>query len=533
MKINKFKIILLLILIFAAALRFYKLGDVPNGITWDEAAVGYNAWTITQYGKDEWGKALPLVFKSFEDDKSPIHIYLTSVSVFIFGLNDFSIRLPMAVFGVINCLLLYYLSKLLTDKEEVGLLSAFVLAISPYNIQFSRFNHEANLALALFLCGLIYLVRFIKNETRWFFLAIALFGLSIITYHSPKVFIPLFLVFTSTFYLKGMLNMRQIIYVSGVLLFFIGIFFLEPQLLGQGRLSQTSISTKMLEDTMIFQKTDHLLLARLELYLERYISHFSFNYLFVAGDPNPKFSSQYVGQFYVIELLFLLMGLAYIFKTKEKKLILVLVWALLAPIPASITGGASEAPHAARSLFVMGSWHIIIGLGIYFLFSFIKKVKYRIVFLSILVSIYILLLLFYLKAYYTEYSSKFAFEWIYGMKQSVEFVKQHPEYEKIYITDSRSQPYIFYLYYLKYPLPDFLESKKMNDTISRSYNLVTKFDKYNFGGWDAIESEPVMGVLYVVKPADFDGLRHKEKFYLKKPIYNPDNTVAFYLVSLY
>ena len=35
-----------------------------------------------------------------------------------------------------------------------GLIAAFLLAISPYGIQFSRYNHEANFALFFFLLGL-------------------------------------------------------------------------------------------------------------------------------------------------------------------------------------------------------------------------------------------------------------------------------------------------------------------------------------------------------------------------------------------
>ncbi|OGM76272.1 hypothetical protein A2210_01775 [Candidatus Woesebacteria bacterium RIFOXYA1_FULL_40_18] len=99
------------------------------------------------------------------------------------------------------------------------------------------------------------------------------------------------------------------------------------------------------------------------------------------------------------------------------------------------------------------------------------------------------------------------------------------------MTDIRSQPYIFYLFYLKYPLPQFLKTVKYNETIQRPSNLVVSFDKYKFGIWDPIESFPEKGILYVVGPSHYSGLRHKTLFRVVKAINYPNGTEAFYLVS--
>lgn len=121
---------------------------------------------------------------------------------------------------------------------------------------------------------------------------------------------------------------------------------------------------------------------------------------------------------------------------------------------------------------------------------------------------------------------------LYGMKQTVEFVKAHPEYNQVFVTDIRSQPYIFFLYYLKTPLPGFLETViYTRDIENRKYNLVSIFDKYYFGGWDPIESIPYPGVLYVLSPSQYDGLKHRSDFTVKKVIHFPDGGDAFFLVS--
>src|SRR3989344_1810956 len=121
---NNFKIawiVLAVIVVFSTALRFYKLDQIPPSLSWDEAAVGYNAYTIANWGKDEWGKSFPLVFKSFEDDKSPVHVYLTAVAVRFLDLSEFSTRLPSAFFGVFNVILIFFLAQRIFRSFSVGL----------------------------------------------------------------------------------------------------------------------------------------------------------------------------------------------------------------------------------------------------------------------------------------------------------------------------------------------------------------------------------------------------------------------------
>ena len=72
---------IIVILILAAFIRFYKLESFPVSIYWDEAAIGYNAYSIAMTGRDEYGMKLPLLFKSFSDYKLPGYIYLDSVFI--------------------------------------------------------------------------------------------------------------------------------------------------------------------------------------------------------------------------------------------------------------------------------------------------------------------------------------------------------------------------------------------------------------------------------------------------------------------
>ncbi len=61
------KFLLIIILIIAAFLRLWRLESIPPSLTPDEAALGYNAYSVLKTGKDEYGKVLPIIFKSFGD----------------------------------------------------------------------------------------------------------------------------------------------------------------------------------------------------------------------------------------------------------------------------------------------------------------------------------------------------------------------------------------------------------------------------------------------------------------------------------
>src|SRR3990170_6052123 len=97
--LKKYSIIL--IVLIAAVLRLWKLDNIPPHLTPDEAALGYNAYSILKTGKDEYGEFLPIIFKSFGDYKPGLYVYLTVPFVAFFGLNEYTVRLPSAIFGII------------------------------------------------------------------------------------------------------------------------------------------------------------------------------------------------------------------------------------------------------------------------------------------------------------------------------------------------------------------------------------------------------------------------------------------------
>src|SRR5260221_8356949 len=141
-------IFLTLILFLAAVLRLWQLGSIPPSPDWDEAALGYDAYSILHTGRDEYGKFLPVVLRSFDDYKPAFYAYAVIPSEILFGVNTFAVRLPSAIFGILTVLTTFFLVKELFRKNSLALLSSFLMAISPWSIQFSRVGFESNLGVA-------------------------------------------------------------------------------------------------------------------------------------------------------------------------------------------------------------------------------------------------------------------------------------------------------------------------------------------------------------------------------------------------
>src|SRR3989338_266026 len=118
MKIEK--ILFLLILVLFLVTRLYKISEIPVSVYWDEASIGYNAYSIAQTGKDEWGEFLPIHFRAFGEFKLPVYIYAVVPFVKLFGLNAFSVRMPAVLFSLGVVILTFFLARKISGDRTIG-----------------------------------------------------------------------------------------------------------------------------------------------------------------------------------------------------------------------------------------------------------------------------------------------------------------------------------------------------------------------------------------------------------------------------
>jgi len=526
-KILKYKFVILIFL-FALFLRVYKLGTVPPSLNWDEAANGYNAYSIARWGKDEWGKRFPLVFTSFRDDKHPVAIYATVPFVGIFGLNNFTARFPAAFYSSLAVVLMFFLAKKIFKSDLAGYFSSFFLAVSPYHIHYSRGLWEVDFTLFFFLLGLTAFFYGLGKH-KLLYLAFLSFGLSLYSYHSAKIVVPPIVLLLVVLYFSKLKEkgIHLILSFSIFLIFIIGLI-IEPRLLGVARIEQNKIAPELLESTWVYKKTGNSTLASFEVALKRYPDYFSYEYLFVRGDQSPRTSVKSFGEFYKVDIIFLAMGLLGLIFFRSRVWFIIFAWLLLAPFPGAIS---ASAPSSNRAMFMMGSMHLISAYGASFIIDRLKNRTTKVFLILLVIALLIPEFVSFVRYYFVQYPKKEAIEWQYGMKEIVEYVDKHPEYKRVYVDNIRQQPYIFFLFYTEQNVNKFLETVKYDEGQDRSFNTVASYGRYQFSDWDWVNSHPTRDYLYIIEPSKYSGLSFKYEFEVVKLVKYPDGGDAFYLVT--
>lgn len=494
MNLAKPKIILTIIVVLAAFLRFYQLGNNPPSLTWDEVSWGYNAYSLGVDGRDEFGRFLPFNYlESFGDFKPPMYAYLDIIPIKIFGLNEFAVRFPSAFFGVLTVLVTYFLTKrIFPDSKslEVPVIAAALLAISPWHINLSRAAFEANVATFFLICG-VWLFLYGVYERKWFLLlSIASFVLSLYTFNTARIVAPILVLILGISFRKKMLEQKKhtiIAVIVGILLILpILKFLLSSEANLRFREVNIFSDPKVIEITNQEIANDRnkwwskIVHNRRFVYTIEYMRHYFANlnpsFLFVKGDGNPKFSTQDVGQMYLWDLPFFIIGIFLIFRKKEGNWWLVPVWLVVGIIPAAT---ARETPHALRIETTLPTFQIITAYGFVNILGMVRRYRYLIH--TTLYAILFLNFLYYYHGYYTHYPKEFSGEWQYGYKNAIEFVKTiKDDFGQVNVTTLTGRPYIYYLFYTKTHPKDFRKTAIVRKD-PYGFTHVDGFGAYRFG----------------------------------------------------
>lgn len=505
--------ILFFIIFVAALLRFWHLDSVPISPDWDEVSLGYNAYSIIQTGRDEYGKFLPVVLRSYDDYKPALYSYLTIPSVKFFGLNILAVRVPSAFFGVLAVLGTFLLVKELFKKENIAFLSSFLLAISPWSIQFSRVAFESNVGLTFNIFAALF---FLKGLKRPVFLVISavLMALNLYIYQSEKVFTPLLALALIVIFRKELFSIPKkfifFVFICGLI---VSLPMLSSLLTNKNSLERakgvsifaqsypSGEAIKALDDKNNNDKSGFVFDNRRVFYAKQvisgYLSHFDLNWLFIRGDI-ARHHAPNMGLMYIFELPFLLIGI-YLLTKKEygKTRSLIFLCFFIAPIPASVTSGV---PHAIRTLNFLPTFQIFTALGLIWLMSKISiKFKY-IVFLT-LVLFFTFNFIYYLDQYFVQQNVFNAQEWQYGYAKIVSNI-DFSKYKKIVVSNEgyMDQSYMFFLFYLKYPPKDY---QSQSEFASGGFRENHAFGKFEFRPISWNSEKRSKDVLYIGRFSDF------------------------------
>jgi len=491
------KYLIILIFILASVLRLWNLSNYPMGLNADEAALGYNAYSLLITGRDEHGHAWPINLESFGDFKPAGYAYILIPFIKVLGLTELAVRLPSALFGILGVLGIYLLTKELID-ERTGQLAALLLAISPWHLHFSRGGWEVNVSTTLLVFGSWFMVKWSKNQKfHYLLLAACHLVLSMYIYQSTRIIAPLLgLSFLVLHYKKFLKNPKQslIAAATAVILLLPLVWSIvnsgaASRFVGVGWLADEGPKNRAIE--LRGQDNNKYLHNKPILYtlrlFQNYLDHWDGNFLFVNGDVIERNRVPETGLFYLTDAILFTIGI-YFMRSK-----LVWAWFFIAPIAAALT---FQTPHALRAHNMVIPMTIIMAAGL-------SKLLNKKTFLIIFILAYSWQFTRYLHEYYVHYTYQYPTAWEYGFRELVSYVDSvQDKYQKIWVTDKYDQPYIMFLFYSKYDPSKFQDNHKLTFRDKFNFSTVRDFDKFHFENtpWEKVKD--VHNALIVAAPED-------------------------------
>ncbi|KXK10829.1 MAG: Dolichyl-phosphate-mannose-protein mannosyltransferase [Microgenomates bacterium OLB23] len=510
-KINLFLLVCIVIAIF---MNFYKYSQVPGCLNADEAAFGYNAFALLKTMRDEHGAFLPLRLLSFNDLKLPLYSYLSIPFTALFGLNMFSTRLLSNIAGVLLIPVIYLIVKELFNDKKPAYVAAFLAAISPWIYILSRHAHETVLSTLFIALSLLMLVRFLASEKiKHAYYSLLFIFLSSFAYHSARIYLMLIVGFIAAYLLKKntirSLGARVSLVVA--LLIVLAVPFLTDYIYGTNRVNnlvftsndgfQLKLDEFLRED---FNRVTHNkgteFIKELSL---RYLAQLSPEFLVINGDANPRFGMSWLGLITPIEYLFIFIGMYFVVKNKEPSRYVIFAFFIIAPFANALTwmdGSLTRTYPMIIPLIAFSSY------GIVHVYSVLQKSSQAFRFTAVLFALVAFAFFAHsnFDLYFNHYFKRAHHirSWQCGYKELADYIKEtYNDTDKFYITQANGQPYIYLLYFMQYDPARYHNTAQLSEADEYGFTQVKSFDKFSF----ELPSGPDMpqNAVFIGFPDDF------------------------------
>lgn len=497
------KILLLVILILAACLRFYRLGEIPAGIHADEESHGYNAFSLLETGKDRYGQSLPILFRSFGSYQPPLYTYLSILPVKVFGNTIFAARFVSATAGVALVLITYLFALQIFNykyKDRLALISAFVIAISPWSIFFNRLTAEGSLGVTVFTLSVLFFTYSLKKPI-YFPIATLILGLSTHAYYSERIisilFLPIFILLFRNYLFK---NTKRWVFI-GLAIFLVTLI---PHLLivSSGALTKRLVQVGLTNGWFPIGEV-----------IKKYITYFSpANIFFDTGENLGRISPD-IGVFYSWFMIPFFVGIKFMnkyFATGYLKILIILM--IVTPISAALTG---DSFYPLRVLDLIWIFSLIIAIGFFSIYEvFPKKVTLVLLTVACIISI----VSFYI-SYFVLFKYERAKDYGYSYVSLMKYLKKYPQY-RIIIDSTREYGAGLRIAYLtKYNPADLqkqLQSQLKTPYYSADVNLNEDYKMGNiethFLSWQEANLKNVILVGDTLSISDKQAQEHRLKY---------------------
>ncbi|MBI4058832.1 glycosyltransferase family 39 protein [Candidatus Microgenomates bacterium] len=365
------KIIILVFLVLASSLLYGSLlARTPVHLNQDELGFSLNAYSVAKTGFDENGRLLPFYFWHLGVMwATPIIVYLASLFLLFMPISEITIRLPSVMVGIIDVILIYFLTKKLFSSEKWGMIAAILLALTPVHFIQSRLLLD-NLYIVPFVLGWLFLMAYYLDKKKiWLlFLAGLVLGIGIHSYHAAKVMMPIYLLMTFIFLLPQIKKQKKLVLIL-IVGFILPILPIIPWLVQYPDTLIDQVRYTRLYDTNLNPLSGVISLLSPENIIHKiaiFIAYFDPYFLFTRGDVSLIHSTAKSGVFLWPVVIFLPLGIYQAFKERTRINLLLIVGVFTSPIAAALVG---DHYRISRALVMLPFAIILATYGIKFLIS--------------------------------------------------------------------------------------------------------------------------------------------------------------------
>lgn len=407
------------VFLFLLVSRFIWLDKFPVGMYHDEVEYLLSAKSYMLTGADLSGYGLPLSLVKTETDGiiSPVPPVITAVYAFVTPLTHQSSRIPVIIVNILTMLLIFFITSRFSGNKKIGFIASVVFLLNPWSIYLSRFAVDSPFALLFFLLGIYILLSSSGNKI---FYSLVFFILGFFSYHGAKVtFLPLIGVLIISKLAEGSEKFKPskafayFICAASFVFIFATVASIIPN---------SIINTR--SDDLIFSRQDDI--ARLvdegrrlsiespvnpifvnkiksvsEIFIDKYLTSFSPDVLFLKGDARATYRFGSHGLFYFIDFLFICLGFVYLYKKSFKHFFLMVALILIAPIPSAIS--AVDTSTVNRAFLLLPLLTILIAYGIWGFINLVSKSHFKKIAVFSICLVYLLSFLNFLHFYFYRY----------------------------------------------------------------------------------------------------------------------------------
>lgn len=433
-----------LLILAGAVLRLARLGTLPPALFRDEAEKAYNAYCLLKTGCDISGHFLPLFINVYGVTTSAIYQYAAVPFMGMLGMNEWSARMPAAFAGIAAIVVNYALLRR-ERGVSVALWATFFLAFSPWHIVFSRWAQQGIFLPLLLAMGALGLRRFLDGCRAGLPVAAAALAVALYAYEVARVFVPLLLVWMLLLYWREFrARWKQTVVSLGVL----GLLSMPVLIL---LTTQTAEAQARFNKISIFQPDRSFAQVAIQ-FASNYVQHFSPKFLLLRGDAELRHSAG-IGILTGVEFVSLVVGVIVLLRWREKRDLFWLGWLAIFPVAASLT--QNGIPHALRCIVAIPAIQNIAAIGIESCLARVPT-KHSRQTRAFAVLLGLIAFLPFANSYFVSYKSRSAFNWQYGVKQSLEKLRPlSDKIDRIVFYDVVGAEY-FTLFYEKFPPREFL-----------------------------------------------------------------------------